>query len=55
MSIEVVFNFLVNMIEPKAGRPLTDEEKEAILHGLQSEQHFFGDVEKRLSQINKGS
>jgi hypothetical protein len=49
MGLEEVYNLLLNQIEPIAGRPLTDEEKEAILEGLQTDQHFFDRIEQRLS------
>ncbi|MFF2448926.1 hypothetical protein ACFVSW_17735 [Neobacillus sp. NPDC058068] len=50
MDLEEVYNFLVDQIEIIAGRPLFDEEKDAILEGLQSDQHFFDKVELRLSK-----
>lgn len=50
MGLEEVYDFLMNQIEALAGRPLFDEEKVAILEGLQSDQHFFDNVERRLSQ-----
>ncbi|MFJ5714006.1 hypothetical protein [Neobacillus sp. NPDC093127] len=50
MDLEEAYNFLVDQIETLAGRPLFDEEKVAILDGLQSDQHFFDNVERRLSR-----